>query len=142
MVDRLRPVLAAVALVGACASDASTTAPARPPPAAPAAPAAAAPPPPPAAPLGEADARALLAERFRAVGLRIRVDVADPSGVTLDGWDAARGLGYEYVATPEGDVAVDEAARAALGARVLVLDACDEATLRAAADRFLATSSP
>lgn len=91
-------------------------------------------------PISEAAARALLADRFRAAGFRIRfdvrVDVGD--GVTLDGFDPEREVGYEYVAVEERGTDLSDAERAQLASwRVLVIDAADEATVAAAADTFL-----
>ncbi len=88
--------------------------------------------PPDAGPtLTEAVARALLAERFRAAGLRIRQDVP-VGGVTLDGADPQKQIGYEYVA--EGEV---DAAPKADGWSILVIAATDVAQLTARVDAFL-----
>lgn len=81
--------------------------------------------------LTEAQARALLAERFRAAGLRIRQDVP-VGGVTLDGADPQKHIGYEYVA--EGDV---DAAPKADGWSILIIEATDVAQLTARVDAFL-----
>lgn len=88
--------------------------------------------------LDEASARFLVAARFRAAGLRIVEDVALRAGdtdITLDGFDPARRVGYEYVAAEER-----AAARPAeiTGARVLVIESADAAAIERAVDRFLA----
>src|SRR5690606_24942171 len=83
------------------------------------------------APMTEAAARSLLAERFRAAGFRVRYDVlVDRAGlyaVTLDGYDPEAEVGFEYIAEEERDTDIIAGERAALardGARrVLVLDA-------------------
>jgi hypothetical protein len=95
-------------------------------------------------PLDEASARRLLAARFRAAGLRIVADVPlDLGGVTLvaDGFDPARKVGYEYVATDERGIELDAGERARLPAlvevRLLIHDAASADDLERAADRFL-----
>ncbi len=96
----------------------------------------AAPEPPDAGPpLTEAEARALIAGRFRAAGLRIRQDVP-VGGVTLDGADPQKQIGYEYVA--EGDV---DSAPSADGWSILVIEATDIAQLTARVDAFLSELS-
>lgn len=81
--------------------------------------------------LTEAQARALMAERFRAAGLRIRQDVP-VGGVTLDGADPQKKIGYEYVA--DGDV---DSAPTADDWSILVVVATDAAQLTARVDAFL-----
>lgn len=98
------------------------------------------------APLSEAAARALLAERFRAAGLRIRYDVplARPGSfaLTVDGYDPERHIGFEYVAVAERGTDLDDAERVALARDrdhgILVVDATDAAGLDAASTSFLA----
>ncbi len=145
---------AATALVAtvwlvACATDRPARAPAPPPPAvSDAAPPDAA-PPDAAPPIAEAYARLLLDARFRAAGLRILADrrvTGDGYDVTLDGWDPARRIGFEYVAPEEVGTDLDETERAALAAdstlHVLVVDGTSAARLTAAADAFLAGVQP
>ncbi len=96
-------------------------------------------------PLAEAAARALLEERFRGHGYRIHYDVT-LSGpgyrVTVDGYDPAAAVGYEYVASIERgtDLTADE--RVALAAdperKILVVDPSDAAALDARINEFLA----
>jgi hypothetical protein len=95
--------------------------------------------------LDEADARFLLAARFRAAGFRIVADVPLGEGdvtLTIDGFDPERRVGYEYVAAKERGVELDEAERGRLarlaGATVLVVDPADAAAVSVLADRFLA----
>jgi hypothetical protein len=91
------------------------------------------------APLGEADARAMLAAGLRRAGLRIHHDVAieTPAGpVVLDGWDAERRVGFEYVDAGAGDPPL---ADGAIAGRVLIVRSSDEATLRAALASFLSS---
>jgi hypothetical protein len=102
-------------------------------------------PTPAGTPLSELDARVLLADGLRRAGYRIHHDVARPAGrvtVVLDGWDPERQVGFEYVARFAGDPPIDDEARAALGPRVLVVEPGDEAAVRAALDRFLASLPP
>lgn len=95
--------------------------------------------------LSEAAARALLSERFRAAGFRVRYDVPvardGAFALTVDGYDPAHRVGFEYVATAERDTDLDAAERAALARereqRILVIDAADAASLEAEAARFL-----
>jgi hypothetical protein len=91
--------------------------------------------------VSELAARAILGDGLRRAGLRIVADVARPvagATVVLDGWDPARAVGFEYQATAAGDPPLAPAIRAALGERVLVIGPCDEATLRAELDAFVA----
>jgi len=107
---------------------------------------------PAGAPLDEAGARLLIASRLRAAGLRVVADVplsADGVEVTLDGFDPARRIGYEYVAADERGADLDDAERARLaglaGATVLVIDSGDAEAVASAVERFLASgvgSSP
>lgn len=100
----------------------------------------------PVAVLSEAAARAILARRFRAAGFRVRYDVpiARPGAfdVTVDGYDPARQVGFEYVDTAERDTDLHAAERAALERdpehRILVVDATDAAGLEARITPFLA----
>ncbi len=109
--------------------------------------------------LSEAAARAVLSERFRAAGYRVRYDVplARPGefAFTADGYDPDRRVGFEYVAASERDTELSRTERAALaaddsegggdGVSVLVVDAApglDSAALAAAADAFLAARQP
>jgi hypothetical protein len=99
----------------------------------------------------EADACALLKARFQKAGYKIVENVAfDENGVTfdVDGFDAAKRVGYEYVTEEAGDTwDVDSDVVAALEARryagelfILVVgeaDAPDAAALGRAADLFL-----
>lgn len=95
--------------------------------------------------LSEAAARALLAQRFRAAGFRVRYDVPvareGAFALTVDGYDPVRRVGFEYVATAERDTDLDASERAALAhersPRILIVDAADAASLDAAASRFL-----
>jgi hypothetical protein len=97
--------------------------------------------------LSEAAARALLAERFRASGLRVRYDVPvardDAFALTVDGYDPVRRVGFEYVADDERDTDLDDDERAALARdpeqRILIVDAADAAAVDALAERFLHT---
>ncbi|WP_428261885.1 hypothetical protein [Haliangium sp.] len=106
------------------------------------------PAPPP--PLSEAAARALLAERFRRTGLRIRADVpierAGAYRLTVDGYDPDRRVGFEYIAEVERGVELEPSERAALAAdasvRVLIVEATDAAGVEAAAERFLTELAP
>lgn len=104
--------------------------------------------------LTEAAARALLAERFRAAGLRVRYDVQVVRNgafeLTVDGYDPARRVGFEYVARDEAGADLDPAERSALARdreqRILIIDevggtsgaeADQAAAIAALADRFL-----
>jgi hypothetical protein len=105
----------------------------------------AAPAPAPPPPLAEVAARTLLAGALRAGGLRILQDVrVQGTGydVTLDGWDPARRIGFEYIAPEEVDTDLDAAEREALAAdqslQVLILDAGAEGAIQPALDRFIA----
>jgi hypothetical protein len=103
--------------------------------------------------MDERKAIALLKRRFEAAGFAITENVAlDEDGVAfeVDGFDAERRVGYEYVSRESGDGwDVDEAVIAVLAQRradgklsVLVIDehdAPDEASLGRAADAFLAS---
>lgn len=81
--------------------------------------------------LTEAAARALLAERFRAAGLRVRYDVPvardGAFALTVDGYDPVRRVGFEYVADAEAGADLDAGERAALARdrelRILIIDA-------------------
>ena len=102
-------------------------------------------------PMNERSGTALLKRRFEAAGLQIAENVPfDEGGVRfqVDGWDAARRVGYEYVTTEAGDreelppevlAALDE--RMARGELCLLivdeLDAPEEGLLERAASGFL-----
>ena len=100
--------------------------------------------------LTEAAARALLAERFRAAGLRVRYDVEVARDgaftLTVDGYDPARRVGFEYVAEDEQDGALDPDERTALARdpehRILLIDATGDAEVRARTERFLQALEP
>ncbi len=99
----------------------------------------------------EAEGRQILRERFEAAGLTIAEDQPVRIGnatVTLDGWDAAKSIGYEFLTTEAGDrEEVTQAVLAELDAlvaagklHVLVIDeaeATDILILEAAAAGFL-----
>src|SRR5262249_2821835 len=54
--------------------------------------------------LTEKEGRAVLRARFEAAGLTIEEDFAlDDPPITLDGWDATRRVGYEFLTTEAGD---------------------------------------
>ncbi len=105
----------------------------------------------PGAPTGqldEASARLLIAGRLRAVGLRVVADVPLGAGgveVTLDGFDPARRIGYEYVAADERGHDLEDAERERLagvaGTRVLVIDSGDAEAVESAVERFLAAGA-
>jgi hypothetical protein len=87
--------------------------------------------------LDEASARFLIAARFRAAGLRVVEDVSVRAGdaaITLDGFDPARRVGYEYIAAEERTHRPPEIAEA----RILVLESAGAAEIERAVDRFLA----
>ncbi|HKA86199.1 MAG TPA: hypothetical protein VKE22_00990 [Haliangiales bacterium] len=100
--------------------------------------------------LTEKEGRAVLRARFEAAGLTIEEDFAlDDPPITLDGWDATRRVGYEFLTTEAGDR--DEITWQALEAlelrmgfgeiHVLLIDEKDVSTaeqLGRAADYFLA----
>ncbi len=105
----------------------------------------AAPAPVPPPPLAEVAARSLLAGALREGGLRILQDVrVQGTGydVTLDGWDPARRIGFEYIAAEEVDTDLDAAERTALAAdktlTVLILDAAAEGAIQPKLDGFIA----
>ena len=103
--------------------------------------------------MDERKAAALLKSRFEAAGFTIAENVAlDADGIEfeVDGFDAERRVGYEYVSRESGDGwDVDEDVIATLKKRhaagelsILVVDehdAPDEASLGRAADGFLAS---
>lgn len=97
-------------------------------------------------PLDEASARLLIASLLREAGLRVVADVPLGAGgveVTLDGFDPARRIGYEYVAADERGADLDDAERPRIagmaGTRVLVIDSGDAEAVTGAVERFLAT---
>lgn len=92
---------------------------------------------------------ARLKARFEAAGFHIAENVLfDEDGIhfDLDGFDAERRVGYEYVTEEAGDSwDVDADVRAKLAERqktgelyILVVDETDEKTLEAKIDAFLA----
>ncbi|MEM9487643.1 MAG: hypothetical protein AAGC55_00795 [Myxococcota bacterium] len=98
-------------------------------------------------PLSEAAARAVLARRFRAAGFRIRADVrlrsdGPPSvDLTVDGYDPAARVGFEYIDASERGRDLSAAERNALTGdpdrRILVIDSASRAHVMNAADTFL-----
>ncbi len=98
----------------------------------------------------EAEGCALLAARFAKAGFSIARDVAFEIGgstVHLDGWDAAKKVGFEYITkeagddaefTPEVLHAFEEKMRAGELFVFLVDESASESELDAAADAFLA----
>lgn len=88
----------------------------------------------PGPPASEAVARTLLAETFRRAGFRIRYDVIlrqpERFEFTVDGYDPALRVGYEYIAVSERDTDLTRAERVALAAddnyRILIVDASAE----------------
>ena len=100
----------------------------------------------------ERDACAVLKQRFEAAGLRIEENLPFEDGdirFEIDGFDAAKRVGYEYVTEEAGDSwDVDGEVVAALAARreqgdlhVLVVseaEAPDRATVERRAEAFLA----
>lgn len=101
---------------------------------------------PSAPPASETVARALLFNRFREAGFRIRYDVPvrEPGRFefTADGYDPAARVGYEYIAQGERDTDLRAAEMSALGRtgeyRILVLEAAAPEALSAPVERFLA----
>ena len=103
--------------------------------------------------MDERTGRALLRERFTAAGLTIQEDFPFREGTiafSMDGYDPARRIGYEYITTEAGDreeltpalLAELEALMARGQLHVLLVDEHDvdnqPAALTRAADRFLA----
>lgn len=100
-------------------------------------------------PLDEAEARRLLAARFRAAGLRVVEDVpleVDGAALVVDGFDPARRIGYEYLAADELGLELGPAEREALAAsravRLLVHEPAAAGALERAAEAFLAELPP
>jgi hypothetical protein len=103
--------------------------------------------------MDERAGRAVLRARFEAAGLRIAEDhplEVDGHALVADGFDAERGIGYEYLTREAGDhleigpaVVAALEAHARAGDLVLFLvdeaDVGDAAELGALADGFLAT---
>jgi hypothetical protein len=100
----------------------------------------------------EREGRAVLRARFQAAGLEIAEDVRVGLGghvIDADGFDAARGIGYEYMTREAGDfdeigpevvAAIDDHARRG-DVLLLLIDEDDVGSkedLALAADRFLA----
>jgi hypothetical protein len=104
----------------------------------------------------ERKAAAFLKQRFEAAGFTITENVSlDENGLRfeVDGFDAQRRVGYEYVTSEagdswdvDGDVIAELAKRRQRGElSILVVtedDAPDEASLGRAADAFLAEQKP
>jgi hypothetical protein len=102
--------------------------------------------------MNERDGAALLKGVFEAAGLAIEDDYPFAEGdvrVSLDGFDPARRVGYEYITTEAGDreevtpeVVAELEARMRRGELFVLLvderDVTDEASLRFAAEGFLA----
>jgi len=103
--------------------------------------------------MDERKAAALLKQRFESAGFKIAENVTlDEDGINfeVDGFDADRRVGYEYVSRESGDgwdvdadVIAELAERRAAGTlSIFVVDehaAPDEASLGRAADAFLAS---
>lgn len=93
----------------------------------------------------EFEARAVLAERFRQAGFRIRYDVTlvidGDIEVTVDGYDPASKIGFEYVAADERETDLSAAERSALEGRaehrILIVDAAPLGRVGERADEFL-----
>jgi hypothetical protein len=99
--------------------------------------------------LDEASARLLIAARFRAAGFRVVEDAllrVDSVELTLDGFDPARRVGYEYVAADERDADLTDDERAAVpslpGVRVLIVESSGAESIAGTVDRFLAGVGP
>jgi hypothetical protein len=102
--------------------------------------------------MNERDGRAVLRARFEAAGLKIAEDVEldlDGHVFSADGFDAERGVGYEYLTREAGDfdeIGADAVAAIEARARkgdvtLLLVDEDDVGSaddLSEAADRFLA----
>jgi hypothetical protein len=106
----------------------------------------------PGAPLGEVEARMLLAERFRRAGLRVLYDIAidhADSQLTLDGYDPDRRIGFEYIAADERGADLVDRERAQLSGAaldpnapsILIVDAAPAHEVGELADAFLAKFS-
>jgi hypothetical protein len=94
-------------------------------------------------PVGETEARVVLAGLFREAGYRIRYDVVVAIGgetVAVDGYDPDRAIGFEYIAPEEVETWKVEEGGAAPG--LLVVAATDGETLAARARAFLAEIGP
>jgi hypothetical protein len=136
-----RLILAIAALAGCSSAPEAARAPDVSPPLASAAVDAA--PPPGSPPVGETEARVVLAGLFREAGYRIRYDVAVVIGretVAVDGYDPDRAIGFEYIAPEEAETWKVEEGGAAPG--LLVVAAADRETLEARARAFLAEIGP
>lgn len=101
------------------------------------------------APLDEVTARLLLAERFRAAGLRVRYDVRLTGAgydLTVDGFDPERRIGFEYIAPSELHTDLDRAEPDHVAAddtmQILIIGPADEPTVMAAVDAFLTHVAP
>jgi len=139
-------LLASAAALG-CSAAAPAPQPAPKLPEAPPAPEARAPAPALGPTIDEAHARVVLNESFRNAGLRVLADVEVAVGgraVTIDGFDPDKRIGFEYSASQELPVqaGLEKACEAETSARILVVDATDEATLRARAAAFLQRYAP
>jgi hypothetical protein len=100
-------------------------------------------------PVSEAEARMLLATRFRAAGYRVRHDVRVTGRgfeLTVDGYDAESRVGFEYIAPAERDtdVVADERAHLARDRtyRILIIDPVTRSALEQRAHAFLAGARP
>lgn len=95
-----------------------------------------------APPIDEAHARVLLAERFRAAGMRVLYDVKVTGNgfeLTCDGWSPERELGFEYLDPADaGDVSIKEGPWIGSDGRVLIVPPGSAEAVVAAADAFLA----
>ncbi len=88
------------------------------------------------------EARSLLSRLFRSAGLRIVNDRTYKAGevdVTLDGYDPALGIGFEYVAPQERgtDLSIEEGRVLAEQGKILVLGGGSLDELEVAARAFL-----
>jgi hypothetical protein len=104
---------------------------------------------PDGAPVSEAEARTILAARFRAAGFRVRHDVRVAGNgfeLTVDGYDPESRVGFEYIAPDERDTDLVAEERAHLAReptyRILILDPMSAPAVEAHADAFLAGVRP
>jgi hypothetical protein len=100
-------------------------------------------------PVSEAEARTILAARFRAAGYRVRHDVrvaGEGFELTVDGYDPESRVGFEYVAPAERDTDLVAEERAPLARdpsyRILILDPMTRTALDEQAGAFLAGARP
>jgi len=99
---------------------------------------------PPGPPMSESSARSALAARFRAAGFRILYDVSvsvPGAELTVDGYDPAKKVGFEYVAREEINTDLTSSERGALAGhsqhRLLIVDAMAAEKLDSLAIAFL-----